>query len=742
MNSEHFRITFVIQAMDCPDELRIIEGKVRPIPGVLDLRANFIEHTLAVIHDGSVEPTTVRKAIEQAGFAAASGEEHRARERADERAAARWWPRNGRILGMVLSGALLLIAAMMHFILPGIGGTVLLGVLGAKWTVTDAVLLLATLTGGLKLFRSGIRSALKPSADMNLLMTIAVIGAVGVHELFEGASVVFLFALAQWLETRSIDRARDSIRRLLDLSPREAVVIRNGREERVPVETVAVGETLVIKPGEKIPLDGAVVDGTSDVDESPVTGESMPMEKQPGDTVFAGSLNQHGSLTITAAREWKDTTLAKVIHMVEEAQSRRAPSQQFVDRFARYYTPSVLIIAVLIAVVPALLGLPFGVWFYKALVLLVIACPCALVVSTPVTIICALARAAHDGVLIKGGSHLENIGKLDTIIFDKTGTLTQGRPEVVDVLSLNGTEPREVLRVAAAVESRSEHHLARAVLRRAAKDGVQPPAIANFAALPGRGARAEVDGSIYYAGSLRLFREICVDVSSVEPILLKHESEGKAVVLVGTPDRLLGAVVLADVIRPNAVDALHKLRMLGIDDFVMLTGDNEGTAKAIAAQLGMDHYHAGLLPEDKVHEVNETLDERKRAAMVGDGVNDAPALAASTVGIAMGTAGTDAALETADVALMADDLEKLPFAVSLGRRAVAIIRQNITVSLAIKLAFIVLAVAGAATLWSAVVADMGASLLVIFNGMRMLGFREKHRGSLPPHAEPNPELLT
>jgi len=729
MNSEHFRITFVIRAMDCPDELRIIETELRPIPGVLDLRANFIEHTLTVIHDGTLEPAGIRKAIEQTGFAAVPRDEAgeaQVRERAEERAAARWWPRNGRVLGMVLSGALLLVAAATYFILPAIGGTVLLSVLGAKWTVTDAVLLLAALAGGLKLFRSGIRSAVKRSADMNLLMTVAVIGAVAVHELFEGASVVFLFALAQWLETRSISRARDSIRRLLDLSPREAVVVREGKEERVPVERVAVGEMLVIKPGEKIPLDGAVVDGASDVDESPVTGESMPVEKQPGDRVFAGSLNQHGSLTIAAGKEWKDTALAKVIHLVEEAQSRRAPSQQFVDRFARYYTPSVLVIAGLIAVVPALFGLPFGVWFYKALVLLVIACPCALVISTPVTIICALARAAHDGVLIKGGSHLENIGKLDTIIFDKTGTLTQGKPEVVDVLPLNGADPREVLRVAAAVESRSEHHLARAVLRRAAEEGVQPPPIANFAALPGRGARAEVDGSVYYAGSLRLFREICVDVSSAEPMLLKQESEGKAVVLVGTPDRLLGAVVLADVIRPNAADALHKLRELGIDDFVMLTGDNEGTAKAIAGQLGMDHYHAGLLPEDKVHEVNETLDERKRAAMVGDGVNDAPALAASTVGIAMGTAGTDAALETADVALMADDLEKLPFTVSLGRRTVAIIRQNIGLSLVIKLAFIVLAVAGTATLWSAVVADMGASLLVIFNGMRLLNFHEKH----------------
>ena len=711
MDDNHLKSIFYVQAMDCPDELNAIERKLRPMPGVIDLRANFIDHTLTVLHEDTLPTAGVHRAIKQAGFDAILKED--VTETGDNGNSSRWWPRNGQGVLTLVSGALLAVAAVLnlaHLSLAAI----------------NAVLLLAMVTGGFRLVRKGIRAAVKRNPDMNFLMTLAVIGAVVVNQLFEGASVVFLFSLAQWLESRTIGRARDAIRKLLDLSPKEAVVLRGGIEERIGVEEVAAGEVLVILPGEKIPLDGEVIEGASEVDESPVTGESMPVEKSTGSAVFAGSLNQHGSLTIRATRQWSDTTLAKVIHMVEEAQSRRAPAQQFVDKFARYYTPAVIAAAVLVAVVPTLFHLPFNVWFYKALVLLVIACPCALVISTPVTIICALARAAHAGVLIKGGAHLENVGKLDTIIFDKTGTLTQGKPEVIDVLPLNSLPPREILRVAAAVESRSEHHLAKAVLRKAMAERIDIGPIANFAALPGRGARADLDGRTCYVGSLRLFRELRADTAAIEATLLQNESDGKAVVLVGTATQVLGAVVLADVIRPAALHALRELRRLGITDFVMLTGDNEGTARAIAAQLDMDHYHAGLLPEDKVREVHETLAERKLAAMVGDGVNDAPALAASSVGIAMGTAGTDAALETADIALMADDLDKLPYTVSLGRKAVAIIRQNIAAALVIKAVFIVLALAGVATLWAAVVADMGASLLVIFNGMRMLKFGGKN----------------
>ena len=717
-NERRLRTVFLVQAMDCSDELRVIERRLRQLPSITDLQANLIAHTLTVVHDEILPAARIQKEIRKAGFEAVLHEET-AQGGFEENAVSRWWPHNGRALATLISGVLLAVAAALHFIVH------------APPAAVDATLLLAIAAGGLKLFRSGVKAALRFSPDMTLLMTIAIIGSIVIGHLSEGASVVFLFSLAQWLESRTVDRARDSIRKLLDLSPREAVVVRDGRQEHVTVEAVAPGETLVIRPGERIPLDGEVIDGTSEVDESPVTGESMPVEKQVGSTVFAGSVNQHGSLVIRATKRWSDTALAKVIHMVEEAQSRRAPTQQFVDKFARWYTPAVIAGAALLVIIPTLQHAPFSVWFYKALVLLVIACPCALVISTPVTIICALARAARSGVLIKGGAHLENVGKLDTIIFDKTGTLTQGKAEVVDVLPLNNVPPREILRAAAAVESHSEHHLARAVLHKAKAEGIEPPAISNFSALPGRGARADLDGQTFFVGNPRLFQELGADTSVVEPRLQQLELEGKAVVLVGRADLLMGALVLADVIRPNAPGALHRLRSVGIDDFIMLTGDNEGTARAIATQLGMDHYHAGLLPQDKVREVQETLAERKLAAMVGDGVNDAPALAASTVGIAMGTAGTDAALETADIALMADDLDKLAYTVSLGRKAVAIIRQNVGLALLIKAAFITLAVAGAATLWSAVAADMGASLLVILNGMRLLHYEDKHETTCP-----------
>jgi len=704
MENQAHSTVFRVEGMDCAEELQVIENKLRPLRGVIDLEANFLERTLTVTHEPDLPPERIRDAIRRTGFdALIPGQEARWQS---------WWARRGKLLLTALSGALL-----------AAGGILTLA--AERSATADALLLGAAAAGGVLVARNGLRSALRLNLDINFLMTVAAAGAVGLGEYVEAASVVFLFSLAQLLETHSIDRARNAIRALLNLTPKEALVLRDGQLRRVPAAAVAVGESVVIRPGERIPLDGIVTEGASDVDESPITGESMPAAKAVGDSVFAGTINQHGSLTIRSTRAAGDTTLAKIIHMVEVAQSKRALAQRFVDRFSRIYTPTVLAIAVAIAVVPALLfAQPFDRWFYQALVLLVIACPCSLVISTPVTIVCALARSAHSGVLIKGGAHLENVGRLDTIIFDKTGTLTLGKPEVIGVLPLNNLPAAEILRIAAAVEARSEHHLARAIVRKAKAEGVHHNAAAGFAALPGRGAKAELDGRTCYVGSLRLFRELGCDTAPVEEALLRRESEGKAVVLVGTRDGILGSVVLSDVIRPDAADALRKLRRLGITDFIMLTGDNEGTARAIARQLGMDHYHAGLLPEDKVREVQQTLDERKLAAMVGDGVNDAPALATSSVGIAMGTAGTDAALETADIALMADDLEKLPYTVSLGRTAVAVIRQNIAFSLLIKVAFIGLALAGVASLWAAVAADMGGSLLVIFNGMRLLQFKE------------------
>jgi len=703
MSTRHHTTAFFIERMDCPDELRMIEAKLRPMEGVEDLQPNYIQRTLTVVHRPSVSVDDLRRAIRSSGFDAVL--------RGEERIESRWWPRYGKGVLTIVSGVLLAAALALHFA-------------EGPDRLALALAVGSLLTGGAYVLRRGIASAARLTFEMNFLMTVAAVGAIIVGQPFEGAAVMFLFSVAQWLESRSIGRAREAIRSLLDLSPTEAVVVREGVEKRVPVDTVAVGETLIIRPAEKIPLDGVVVEGSSMVDESPVTGESMPAEKSAGSTVFAGSLNQHGSLTVRAARKADDTTLAKIIHMVEEAQSRRAPSQQLVDRFARVYTPVVLIGAVLVASVPPILGYSLRSWVYQALVLLVIACPCALVVSTPVTIVCALARSARDGVLIKGGAHLEHLGRIDTIIFDKTGTLTWGRPEVAEIVPLGGNSPDEILRLAASVESRSEHPLARAILRTARSKGIEPASVANFSALPGLGARADIDGVACYVGRPRLFQQLGCSTAPLEKTVRHNESSGKVAVFVGTSCNILGAIILSDTIRPNAADALAKLRRLGVEDQIMLTGDNEGTARAVAQELGIDHYHAGLLPEDKVREVRMVLRQRRLAAMVGDGVNDAPALAASTVGIAMGTAGTDAALETADVALMTDDLERIPHAVGLGRRTERIIRQNIAASLIIKAAFIGLVVAGQASLWAAVAADVGVTLLVVFNGMRMLEHKD------------------
>lgn len=572
-----------------------------------------------------------------------------------------------------------------------------------------------------------LQSALRLNPDMNLLMTVAVLGAAAIGQWHEAATVIFLFALAETLEDFSLDRARAAIRKLLDIAPKEALVKRNGHAVGVPVEAVEVGEVIVTRPGEKFPLDGEVVAGSSAVNQAPITGESLPVEKSVGDTVFAGSLNGHGALEVKVTRLIQDTTLARIIRMVEEAQEQRAPSQRFVDRFARYYTPAVLIGAVLVMSLPPLLfAQPFGVWFYRALVMLVIACPCALVISTPVAVVSGLASAARQGVLIKGGIYLEQAGNLKVIAFDKTGTLTKGTPEVTDVIPLNDHTSTHLLRVAAALESRSEHPLAQAVLRKAQAEGLPLPEAEDFQAVAGKGAKGNVEGRSFTLGSLRLFHELNVETRGAQEVVQRLQDEGKTTILLGSDsrvradDHVCGVIGVADDVRPAAAEVIAHLRPHCVAKTVMLTGDNEGTARAIAQRVGIDEYRAELLPEDKVTAIRELLSQYGNVAMVGDGVNDAPALATATIGIAMGTAGSDTALETADIALMADDLTKLPFAIHLSRSALRIIRFNIAFSLSIKGVFLLLALVGKATLWMAVAADMGASLLVIANSLRLL----------------------
>ncbi|MET0399586.1 MAG: heavy metal translocating P-type ATPase [Longimicrobiaceae bacterium] len=703
------REVFEVEGMDCADEVRLIEGKLGSLPGVARLGFDVVNRRLTV--EGEIASAEVERAVAQLGM--------RALLVGEERAEATWWERRGRL------------------VLAAVSGVFWLGSLVAEHAMEShalaAVLAVGTIVaGGWHIVPRGVRAALNRALDMNFLMSVAAVGAVLIGEYEEGASAMFLFAVAQLLETYSMDRARNAIKALMDLSPAEATVLRAEREERVPVDRVEVGETVVVRPGEKIPVDGTVLTGRSGVDQAPITGESMPVDKEPGAEVFAGSLNGEGALEVRSSKPASDTTLARIIHAVEEAQASRAPSQAFVDRFARVYTPAVVALALLVLVVPPLAGWgSWDTWIYRALALLVVACPCALVISTPVTIVSALAGGARRGILIKGGLHLENAGRVRVVALDKTGTLTEGRPEVVEVVPLDGADVSEVVALAAAAEARSQHPLARAVLRHAEEHGVAFRPAADVEAVTGKGLRARVGEETVHLGNERLFAELGALDAAARAALEAQVAGGRTAVLVGTADgeggpvRVRGIIGIADRVRPGAADALRALHCAGISRVVMLTGDNQGTARAVAASLGgpgagVDEFRAELLPEDKTAAVEELRRAHGAVLFVGDGVNDAPALAAADVGVAMGAGGTDVALETADIALMADDLSRLATTIRLARKAERIIRTNIAFSLLTKAVFVVLAVLGYATLWMAVAADMGASLLVVLNGLRAL----------------------
>lgn len=695
-------VTLIVEGMDCADEVRQIEAKLGKLPGVARLQFDLMRRRLVV--EGAATAGEIQRAIKEIGMhSRAEGEEVRPPS---------FWERRGRLTMTVLSGVLLVL-----------GGVAIL--LEANELLVMTLLASSAVTGGWFIAPRGWRAARSGFLDMNFLMTIAAIGAAAIGEWGEGASAMFLFAVAQLLEMYSMDRARNAIKALMNLSPPGASVRRNGGEITLPLAEVKVGETVIIRPGQRVPLDGLVEAGRSAVNQAPITGESIPVDKGPGAEVFAGSINEQGLLEVKVTRLVEDTTLARIIHAVEEAQASRAPSQSFVDRFARLYTPSVVAAAVLMILLPPLLGLgTWNTWFYRSLTMLVIACPCALVISTPVSIVSGLAGAARAGILIKGGVHLENAGALTGIAFDKTGTLTQGRPAVTDIVSLdaNTTGP-DVLRLAAAIEQGSEHPLARAVIARAQQQGLKLPPTSDFEAIVGRGIRARVGGQWLYIGSERLCHERGVCTPQSEEVLRRFEREGKTAVLLSSESAPLGAVAIADQIRSEAKAAINQLKKQGMKRILMLTGDNQETARAVAGQLGIDEFHAELLPDDKVRIVQALEGEGERLALVGDGVNDAPALAAATVGMAMGAAGTDVALETADIALMGDDLSRVPYAVRLSRKTLGIIKQNIWFSIVTKAVFVVLAFLGWATLWMAVAADMGASLIVITNGLRALKVR-------------------
>ena len=682
-----------VEGMDCASCAATVERRVSALPGVSKATVNFAAGRLDAEHGPAVSVEDLEGAVKSAGYGVAKTEEA---ERAP------FW-RTPRAL-LTLASALLFLAGLA------------LSVAGAPEVARVSAYLAAIVVGGLPIFRAAVAGLRARHLDMNVLMSAATIGAVGIGEWAEAASVVVLFAAGNALQVYAIDRTRGAVRALVRLAPNEVLVRRGDAETVVPADEVGVGETVVVRPGERLAVDGEVIEGSSAVDEAPVTGESVPVEKGEGDAVYSGSLNGSGGMLVSATKRARESTLQRIARLVEEAQAKKAPAEQFVDRFSRVYTPIVVVAAVALAVVPPLLGGGFGEWFYRALALLIIACPCALVISTPVTVVSGIGAASRRGILIKGGAALEAAGRLKALAFDKTGTLTEGRPVVSRTVALDGRGDAEVITLAAALERRSEHPLAHAILT--AADGYELPPVSGFRSVAGRGAEGEVVGKRYLIGSPRLFSEKGIALDGAEEALGAVERAGETPVVLGDDDGPLAVFGLSDSLRPDAKATVEALRASGVGELVMLTGDAEAPARRVAEELGIG-YKARLLPEQKIEAVRELVEEHGDAGMVGDGVNDAPALAASSVGFAMGAAGTDVALETADVALMQDDLPKLAEAVRLSRAAERIIRQNVFVSIAIKGLFVLLAPFGLVALWLAVLADMGTSIAVTLNGLRL-----------------------
>jgi len=558
--------------------------------------------------------------------------------------------------------------------------------------------------------------------SIDLLIIVAAIGSFFIGHGEEGAAVVFLFNIAEFLEVYAGERAKRSIASLMELAPEVATVKRDGKEVKVPVSEVGVNEVIIVRPGEKIPLDGTVVRGISSVDQSPITGESAPVTKQVGDEVYAGTINNEGYLEIKVTKKSDETLLSKIVKLVAEAQKKKSPTERFIDKFSKYYTPSVILLAVIVATVPTLaFSLPFSEWFYKSLVLLVVSCPCALAISTPVAMVSAITSAARNGVLIKGSSYIEEMGKIKVFAFDKTGTLTEGKLEVTDIISIKGAEEK-VLEGAASLEAMSEHPIARAIVEKAKKEKVKLKSVRDFKAIAGKGVTGKINGNTHYVGSRRLFKEL--KISLPDERIQKLENEGKTVVIVGTEREIIGLIAVMDKIRDTTIETISELKKMGMRT-VMITGDNERTAKAIAKRIGIEEYRAELLPEDKVKIVQKLSASHGHVAMVGDGVNDAPALASANVGIAMGAIGSDVSLETADIALMQDDLSKLPYLVKLSEKTLKIVRENVLASILIKGSFAVLSFPRLVTLWLAVaIGDMGLSLAVILNAMRLSKVKE------------------
>ncbi|QXI43571.1 heavy metal translocating P-type ATPase [Pseudomonas wayambapalatensis] len=693
---------FRIEAMDCPTEQTLIQDKLGKLAGIEQLEFNLINRILGVRHtlDGTVQ---IERAIDSLGMKAeplAADDDGSASAPVAHKT--RWWP-------LALSGIAAIGAEIVHF-----------SALAPEWVV--ALLALAAILGcGLGTYKKGWIALKNRNLNINALMSIAVTGAVLIGQWPEAAMVMVLFTIAELIEARSLDRARNAISGLMQLTPDMATVQQaDGQWREVEVREVAIGARVRVRPGERIGLDGEVVSGQSSVDQAPITGESLPVEKTVGDKLFAGTINQAGALEFRVTASAGQSTLARIIKAVEEAQGARAPTQRFVDQFSRIYTPAVFAVALAVAIIPPLFMA--GAWFdwvYRALVLLVVACPCALVISTPVTIVSGLAAAARKGILIKGGVYLEGGRKLDFLALDKTGTITHGKPVQTDFKALDPLFEDRAQALAASLGERSDHPVSRAIAQHAKAQNIALSDVMEFAALAGRGVRGEIDGQAYHLGNHRLVEELGLCSPALEAQLDQLERQGKTVVLLLDRSGPLALFAVADTVKDSSRQAIAELHELGIKT-VMLTGDNPHTAQAIAAQVGIDRAEGNLLPADKLKTIEDLYAQGHRVGMVGDGINDAPALARAEIGFAMAAAGTDTAIETADVALMDDDLRKIPAFVRLSRQSAAILIQNIVLALGVKAIFLAITFAGMATLWMAVFADMGVSLLVVFNGLRLL----------------------
>lgn len=691
-----------IAKMDCPTEETLIRNKLGTVAGVADLDFNLMQRTLSVRHANQVLPD-VLVALQALGFEAqvVDTAEVASPSAAPVTTPTNWWP-----LGISLVTAS---AAEAVYWLHN----------GNHWSVV-VLALVAVFTGGLSTYKKGWIALKNRNLNMNALMSIAVTGAMLIGHWPEAAMVMVLFALAEVIEAKSLDRARNAIRGLLDLTPEQATVQQaDGTWREVGAKQITIGARVRVKPGERIALDGEVLEGRSAVNQAPITGESLPVEKSPGDSVFAGTINESGSFEYRVTALANNSTLARIIHAVEAAQGSRAPTQRFVDQFARWYTPVVFGVAIAVALLPPLfMGAAWLDWIYRALVLLVVACPCALVISTPVSIVSGLAAAARHGILIKGGVYLEEGRKLRWLALDKTGTITHGKPAQTDFVTWGNALASDSRSIAASLAARSDHPVSKAVALAAQTDGVALLDVAEFNALPGRGVQGQINGETYHLGNQRMLEELGQRTPELEQRIAVLETMGKTVVMLVSAKGVHALFAVADTIKESSRSAIAELHALGINT-MMLTGDNPHTAQAIAAQAGIDRAQGNLLPDDKLREV-ELLAIKGKVGMVGDGINDAPALARADIGFAMGAAGTDTAIETADVALMDDNLGKIPTFVRLSRATAQVLMQNIVLALGIKAVFLVLTFTGQATMWMAVFADMGASLLVVGNGLRLL----------------------